>query len=293
LANVEHEVLTSPETVYEIASLTKQFTASAVMLRVEEGKLGLDDKIARHLDALPQAWSGVTVRQMLNHTSGICNYQAAADYSILNEYDRQDLIRLAATLPVEFPPGERWSYSNTGYVLLGGIIEKISGQRYEEFLNERIFKPLKMTATRLNDHQTVIPHRASGYAWKQGAWVNVPRQRIATSGGGIVSTVLDLAKWDAALSSHRILKLASLTEAWTPARVNDGSQTSYGFGWFVTKINGRTVVEHTGNTPGFSAAIARYIDGDTSAIVLSNSDGKSLKDIARRVGRLAMEPHQN
>jgi len=231
----------------------------------------------------------VTVRQLLNHTSGIRNYQAGDDYSIFKDYDRRELISLAARLPVEFSPGDRWSYSNTGYVLLGEIIEKTSGQKYEAFLTERFFEPLGMSSTRLNDHQLVIPHRASGYGWKQGKWVNVPRQKAATPGGGLASNVIDLAKWDESLSSNRVLKPASLAAAWAPATLNDGSHTSYGFGWFVTKINGRAVIEHTGNTPGFSAAIVRYIDGATSVIVLSNGEGKSLQGMARRIARLSME----
>src|SRR5262249_24014561 len=137
----------------------------AILLLAEDGKLRVDDKIVNYLEGLPGGGRDVTVRQLLNHTSGVRNYQAAPDYSVFQEYQAQDLIKLATNLPVEFPPGERWEYSNTGYVLLGQIIERISKKRYEDYINARLLAPLKMTATRLNNHGLVVPQRASPYGW--------------------------------------------------------------------------------------------------------------------------------
>jgi CubicO group peptidase (beta-lactamase class C family) len=289
LANVEHGVPAKPETVYEIASLTKAFTACAILVLTQEERISLDGPIATYLEGLPDAWRGVTVRQLLNHTSGIPNYQEAAGYSILANYTRADLIALAATLPARSAPGEAWSYTNTGYVLLGGIIEKAAREPYGTYLDERILRPAGMSSTRLNDHRSTIPHRASGYAWQGGTWVNVPRQTIVTSAGGLISTVLDLAKWDAALRSDRILRPETVAHAWLPGTLGDGTRSSYGFGWFTTTIARRRVVEHTGNTPGFSAAILRYLDGETTVIVLSNAEEKSLKGFARRIARTWIE----
>ena len=162
---MELSVPATEKTVYQLASVTKQFTATAIMMLAEEGKLGLGDKISKYLPDLPTAWKDVTVRHLLNHTSGIKSYTSVKDFfkTARKDYTHREILDLVAKDPLEFAPGEKWKYNNTGYFLLGMIIEKVAGKTYGEFLDERIFKPLGMTQTRVNDLHAIIPNRAQGY----------------------------------------------------------------------------------------------------------------------------------
>jgi D-alanyl-D-alanine carboxypeptidase len=283
MANVELSVPATPESVYELASVSKQFTATAIMLLVEDGKLGLDDPITDRLPNLPEAWGGITLRNLLNHTSGIRDFYGTKRLSLRNDYANDELVKFVSDLPLEFPPGEKWAYSNTNYLLVGMIIEKAGGKPLAEFLAERIFRPLGMTATRINDTLAVIPYRATGYV-RHGSNLRIrdfisPTLR-ATGAGGIVSSVLDLAKWDAALNSDKLLKRSVLRQMWTPAKLKNGQATWYGFGWEVGEENGHKFVGHTGGIPGFSAHISRYADDKLTVIVLANSSSADTGTIA-------------
>jgi len=284
LANVELAVPATAETVYQLASVTKQFTATAVMMLVEEGKIDLDETITRYLEGLPAAWGEVTVRHLLNHTSGIKSYTGLPDFakSFRKDYTKDELIRLVADLPLEFAPGERFSYNNTGYFLLGMLIEKVSGKEYGTFLKERIFDPLGMTRTRVNDLTAVIPNRATGYGWspkglRNGEYVS-PTQPYAA--GALVSTVTDLVKWDAALDGERLLKRATLLRMWRPTRLNDGKTHDYGFGWSLGLYRTRPRVHHGGGIPGFSTYVARYPEERLTVIVLANSETANAGSLA-------------
>ena len=197
------------------------------MMLVEEGKVGLDEKITTYLTGLPEAWKNVTVRQLLTHTSGIKGYTDVPGFEkiTLVPASKEEVLKVVATYPLNFPSGDKWDYSNTGYFLLGMIIEKASGKTYAEFLKERIFTPLQMNATQINDLHTIIPNRANGYEWKDGALHNADFISMTWpfAAGAIVSTVNDLAKWDAALYTDRLLKTASLQQMWTPVKLNDGN----------------------------------------------------------------------
>ena len=202
LANLELGVPATENTVYQLASVTKTFTATAVMMLVQEGKLALDDKITERLPDLPTAWQKVTIRHLLSHTSGIKSYTSVRDFhkTSRKDYAQRELLDLVAKEPLEFTPGEKWNYSNTGYFLLGMLIEKVGGKPYGEFMAERIFKPLNMAHTRANDLRAIIPNRAQGYEWngkelRNGEYVS-PSQPFAA--GMLVSNVSDLVKWDAA-----------------------------------------------------------------------------------------------
>ncbi len=193
VANVELSVPANENTVYQLASVTKQFTATAIMMLVEAGKLSLDDKVTKVLDGLPAAWSEVTVRHLLNHTSGIKSYTSVPSFfaTARKDYQKEEIIKLVADAPLEFAPGEKWNYNNTGFFLLGLIIEKVSGKDYGAFLHERIFQPLGMTSTRVNDLKEIIRNRAPGYAWQNGTLRNgeylSPTQPY--SAGALVSNV--------------------------------------------------------------------------------------------------------
>ncbi|WP_240907016.1 serine hydrolase domain-containing protein [Paludisphaera rhizosphaerae] len=291
LANVELGVPATDQTVYQLASVTKTFTATAVMLLVGDGKLKLDDKISDRLKDLPAAWKDVTVRQLLTHTSGIKSYTSVKDFDKMTRKDfaPREILDLVAKEPLEFPSGEKWQYSNTGYFLLGMIVEQASGKPFGEFLAERIFRPLGMTKTRVNDLRAVIPGRAQGYEWdgkelKNGEYVS-PTQPF--SAGALVSTVADLVKWDAALAGGKILDGPTLEKMWKPTPLKEG-EASYGFGWGVTKVAGHREVAHGGGIPGFSTEIARFLDDRLTIIVLTNLEGGHAGEMARKIAGLVV-----
>lgn len=284
LANVELGVPATDQTVYQLASVTKQFTATAVMLLVEDGKLSLSDPVSKYLEDLPEAWRPVTVRQLLDHTSGIKSYTSVPNFfaTAWKDYTKPELLALVRDAPPDFKPGEKWSYNNTAYFLVGMVIEKASGKEYGAFLKERVFEPLGMAATRLNDRSAIIPNRASGYTRRAGGTQNAPfvSPTQPYSAGALVSTVADMAKWDAALYTDRLLKRESLEQMWTPAKLNDDKSTAYGLGWSVNTYRTRKRISHGGGIPGFSTAIDRFVDDKLTVVVLVNSDGGAAGSIA-------------
>jgi len=285
LANTEKNVPSTKDTVYEIGSITKQFTATAVMMLVEEGKVSLDDKITEYFPMAPETWSRITVRHLLTHTSGIQNHVAVPDFPNLSQTNltRDQLIKLFYKLPLEFQPGETWAYDNTGYYLLGIIVEKASGKSFWQFLDERIFRPVGMTSTRNTDAQPIVTNRASGYEWVNNKFERRPvlAPFIAFSAGAILSNVEDMAKWDTALYTERLLKRSSLEQMWTPAKTNEGALASfnYGYGWFIDSYHGHRVVQHSGGTPGFSSAIYRFTEDRLTVIVLTNHADRILDQL--------------
>ena len=276
LENVELNVPATAKTIYESGSMGKQFTATAVMMLVEQGKLSLDDKIKKYFTDAPASWDSITVRNLLSHTSGIKNYTTKGmDYR--QDYSEDDLVKMAESQPLDFAPGTNWSYSNTGYVLLGILIHKVSGEFYGDFLQQHIFKPLGMSATRIISESDIIPNRAAGYQLVKGEWKNqdwVSPSLNTTADGSLYFTVLDLAKWDAALYTEKLLKRANLEQMWTIAKLNDGkpNRGNYGFGWEINKMNGHRLIEHGGAWQGFTTVICRYVDDKLTVVVLTNLD---------------------
>jgi D-alanyl-D-alanine carboxypeptidase len=291
-ANLELKTPARKGTAYEIGSNTKQFTAAAIMMLVEEGKVHLEDPITKYFPEAPEAWRGITIRHLLTHTSGIQNHVAVPHWLDIFRTNlafettppRDDLLKMFFKLPLEFQPGETWAYDNTGYYLLGIIIEKVSGKSYWEFLKERIFKPLNMAATRSTDPQPIIPNRASGYEWKNDHFENRPilLPAIAFSAGSLLSTVEDMAKWDEALSSNKFLKKSSLDQMWMAAIIknHDVAPFNYGFGWFIDNYHGHGLVQHSGGTPGFSSVIYRFIDDKLTIIILTNHADRIVDQLA-------------
>ncbi|MGC2353411.1 MAG: serine hydrolase domain-containing protein [Candidatus Udaeobacter sp.] len=291
-ANFELKAPAIKETVYEIGSNTKQFTAAAIMMLVEDGKVRLEDEITKYFPEAPETWRGITIRHLLTHTSGIQNHVAVPDWLDIFRTNlkfetapaRDELVKMFFKLPLEFQPGETWAYDNTGYYLLGIVIEKTSGKSYWQFLDERIFKPLGMNATRSTDPQPIVPNRASGYEWKDDHFENRPvlLPAIAFSAGSLLSTTGDMAKWDAALYTEKLLKKSSLDQMWTAAVTNNGTAAAfnYGFGWFVDSYHGHRFVQHSGGTPGFSSVIYRFIDDKLTIIILTNHSDRIVDQLA-------------
>jgi CubicO group peptidase (beta-lactamase class C family) len=286
-ANVEHQVPVKPETIFQSGSVGKQFTATAVMMLVEEGKIGLDDPITKYFPDGPEAWKAIKVRNLLSHTGGTTDYPN--DFDFRKDYTEDDLLKRAETIPLAFKPGEKWSYSNLGYVLLGILIHKVSGKFYGDFLQERIFKPLDMSTARIISEEDIVPNRAAGYRLEKGALKNqewVSPSVNTTADGALYLTALDMARWDAALYTEKLLKKSSLDQMWTPVTLNDGKPSRYGFGWGIGEIRGHRIVEHGGAWQGFKAYIARYVDKKLTVIAFANLAQADPSKIAHGVAGL-------
>ncbi|MCA1857389.1 beta-lactamase family protein [Massilia oculi] len=271
LANVEHAVAATPDTVFQSASVGKTFTAALVLLLEKDGKLGLDDPIGRYLDHAPKAWDGITIRHLLTHTSGLGDPYTQID--LRKDYTEAELLALEAALPLLSAPGERFAYSNAGYHLLGFICNRAGGKFWGEQLKERIFAPLGMGAAVISEAD-IVPRRAAGYERVDGKlqnqrWVAPSLNR--TADGALHLSARDLARWDMALDGETILDARMKQASWTLSRLNDGSSGPYGLGWYVGTQNGHRKVEHGGAWQGFKAALVRYPDDRLSVIVLANS----------------------
>ncbi len=267
-ANVELDVPVTPDTAFRLGGLSDPFAAIAIMLLVEEGKVGLDDKISKYLPEAPDAWSDITVQHLLTHTAGLKNYfWPKFGGSVLSYYTTDLLLESAAKLPLDFAPGEQWQYSDQGYFLLGVIIERVSGERFRAFVTERIFKALGMTATAVPEEWEIMKNRAAGYTLSDGKlerlWGDAPDE-LNTS---VWSTVTDLAKWDAALYTEILLKKASLDQMWTPMKLNNDFGHTYGFAWEVDNVRGHRVIGRAG---GRGVYMYRLPDDKLTVIVLTN-----------------------
>jgi CubicO group peptidase (beta-lactamase class C family) len=274
LADVEQHAAVTPETVFLAASLTKQFTAAAVMLLVQDGRLALDASITKYLPRAPATWKPVTVRHLLTHTSGIADYDA--DDSMVDwtrHPTEHQIIRLLYSMPLRFSPGARWSYSNTGYALLGVIIHSVTGQPWWDVLRARVFTPLGMkTAGKVTD-QDIVPNRAEGYHLTEGGLRNdewIAPEWFVTADGGLSVSLLDLIQWTRAPGDGRVLDPQSWAQVFEPARLRSGRLYPYGFGWFVDTIAGMPVRRHCGDWRGYRDCLAIFPENDLTVIVLTN-----------------------
>ncbi len=273
LANVELQVPVKPETIFQSGSVGKQFTATAIMMLVEEGKIGLDDPLTKFFPDAPPAWKQVTIRQLLSHTAGFTDYPKTFD--MRKDYTEDDLTKIVESIPLAYAPGTRWAYSNLGFLTLGIVIHKVTGEFYGDFLQERIFRPLGMSTTRIISEADIVPNRAAGYRLVKGELKNqewVSPKLNTTADGSLYFSILDLAKWDAALYTEKVLKRSSLDQMWTIAKLNNGQPNSghYGFGWFIETRNDHRVIEHEGSWQGFETDISRYVDDQLTVVVLTN-----------------------
>ena len=277
LANVEHQVPVGLDTIFQSGSVGKQFTSAAVMLLVEQGKVGLEDPLTKFFPDAPSSWRTITVRHLLTHTSGIPEWEGQlngpAPLDLRRDYTEEDLARFAYGLTLEFPPGARWNYSNTGYVLLGILIHKASGQFYGDLLRDRVFEPLGMKTARIISDADIVPNRASGYrldkgAMKNQAWVSPTWN--TTADGSLYLSLRDLIAWDKGLRARALLKPESWDQVYAPVTLNSGRRYPYGFGWSVDTLNGALRVHHDGAWQGFKSYISRYLGEDLTIIVLAN-----------------------
>jgi CubicO group peptidase (beta-lactamase class C family) len=281
MADLEHRIPVDAQTAFSIGSLSKQFIASGIMLLEQDGKIDLDAKVANYIGDAPDAWSKITIRHLLTHTSGLV--RETPGFRPDQEQSDIDLIRTAYGVPLLFEPGEKFEYCNTGYFILAEIIARISGMPWPEFFQVRIFRPLGMTATRVTSLTDIIAHRSGGYDWTEGHFANVLPYRALRPSGAFVSTETDMAKWEQALTKPGLLTKRSLETMWTRMRLNSGDTAPYGFGWRLESVNGAFEISHGGSLPGFRSFYARYPEKHLSIIVLTNSGSAEPRDIARAI----------
>ena len=283
MANFELGVPNTPQTVFRIGSVTKQFTAMAVMMLQERGLLNVNDSICKYLADCPAAWQPVTVKNLLTHTSGIPSYTGFPDFARTAALPATsaEMIGRFRDKPLDFPVGEKYAYNNSGYYLLGAIIERVSGKTYENFLQENIFTPLGMKQTGYDNPARIIKNRAAGYARQGGEYVNASFMDMSLpyAAGAIYSTTGDLLLWDQALYTEKLISRKALDETFTPFKT-----FNYGYGWSIGKRFDRQLIAHGGNIFGFASYIARFPADKVTIIVLSNVQsapaGKITNDLA-------------
>jgi CubicO group peptidase (beta-lactamase class C family) len=288
LADIENRVPARADTVFKIGSVSKQFIASGIMLLVQDGKIALDDKVGKYLEGTPTSWEAITLRQLLTHTAGLVREAPGFDFNKL-QLDA-DVIKTAYPVALASPPGEKYAYSNLGYFALAEVVTRVSGKSWPDFLSERVFAPLGMTATRVTNLAEIVPNRARGYAWREGKLQNEDDWPAVRPSGAFISTVVDLAKWELALSGDQILKEPAKREMWTRVKLNGGQTFPYGFGWQLddwppdSKVpTGVPMIRHGGSMNGFRAGYARWPNERLAVIVLTNLTNASYEGLAANI----------
>ena len=295
MASLEWSQPISPNTVFGIGSTTKPFTATAIMLLERDRLLSTAAPITDYLPDYNTHGATITLTHLLTHTSGIPNFITRPGFwerVAPLDHDHTQLRALFEPLPLDFAPGERYSYSNSGYCLLGMVIERVAGMPYQDFIRERIFEPLGMASSGYLSGDHIIPRLASGYRFQDGAAFYPHRvsPSLVYAAGAIHSTIEDLARWDAALSDARLLDLETLARMEQPLTLNDGRREGYGLGWGLSRFRGRPVAHHAGGVPGYSAFLGRFIEDNLTIIILSNwglFDAAGL--LARPIASLLLE----
>ena len=284
-ANLEWSIPNSPSTKFRLGSITKQFTAASILLLEERGKLSVNDAVKKYIPDAAAAWDKVTIFNLLTHTSGIPSFTNFPDYPAIEPFAKTptQLVGLFRDKPLDFPPGEKWSYSNSGYVLLGYLIEKISGESYEKFVQDNIFTPLGMKDSGYDSNSAIIAHRAAGYSPGQNGPVNAGyiNMTVPLSAGGLYSTTDDLLRWEQGLFGGKLLSPASLQKMTKPF------MSDYAFGLMVHTANGRQVIEHGGGIEGFTTMLAYYPEDKLTVVVLSNFNGPASSELAPKLAALA------
>jgi len=285
-ANRELGVVNAPDTKYRLASLTKQFTALGILILQEQGKLSAEDPVSKFLTNCPNAWSKIKIRHLLNHTSGIPDYTGFADYrsTLMQPWPPEKMMDRLRDMPLEFEPGKRFAYSNSGYFLLSCIIEKASGRSYERFLEQFVFQPLGMKDTGCWHFETILPHRATGYSRDGDAWVNAAYGDTSypQGDGALYSTVEDFFQWYQCLREHKLVSADSWKAMTTPAKEN------YGFGIVAVEQFGQKELAHDGRCNGFVASMRWFPEADIFVAAFANSDSAHSGEVADNLAALLL-----
>jgi D-alanyl-D-alanine carboxypeptidase len=285
-ADLELDTPMKVDNLCEIGSITKQFTAFATMMLVESGKIGLDDPISKYLPEAKENWKEITVRNLLNQTSGLQEYVFVPGLGLDKEFDRKQFMDSMTPLPLDFAPGLTWSYSNTNYALMGFVIEKAAGVPYTQFVQEQIFKPAGMTSTKFMTSGDVMVRRAHGYLLDGTRYLSLRGTGSLASDGTITSNIADMAKWDAVLNQRKLLSATSYETMWTRAKLKSGHTRAYGMGWDLTPRGGAPFVGHAGASVGYSAGFVRFLKPKLSVVVLGNVYAFNGEGVARGVAEI-------
>ena len=296
VADLEQGIALQPEAVFEVGSVTKQLTAAAILMLQERGKLSVDDDVTKHLPEYPTHGQKITLEHLLAHTSGIPSYTGTAEWlaRVRDDLSLPQVIDLFKDRPLEFAPGAQWAYNNSGYILLGAVIEKVSGKPYPDFIEQEILAPLGMTRSSYGSFSKVIPGRVQGYERGQEGYRNARPISMSTfhAAGALLATADDLARWEEALFAGKLLSEASLAGMLTPVRVSSGLSTKYGYGWGVWEYSGVRIAEHAGDIFGFLSQVLVVPSERLTVIILSNNPGQgpgpdllSLRIAAKALGR--------
>ncbi len=289
-ADLENGVAATDASVFRIASVTKQFTAAAILRLAEQGKIQLDDDFTKYVD-YPTHGKTVTIRHLLTHTSGIKNYTDVPGFfeDVARDKAPEQVLDSVRDLPLDFEPGTKWAYSNTNYHLLGMIIEKVSGVSYAKHMQDEFFTPLGLTHTRYDVASDVIPGRARGYGVIDGVSANASylSMTIPYAAGGLLSTAGDLVRWQIALVSGKVVSPESYKQMTTAAELSDGSKAPYGFGLFMSDVDGHPNFMHEGGIPGFNSILVYFTEEKLTVAVISNSPGASAGELAAEIAREA------
>lgn len=291
-ANLELDVPMTPDMVFRIGSITKQFTAVAILQLMEQGKLNLDDEITKFIPDYPTQGHKITIHHLLNHTSGIKSYTSMSEFSMVlrKDHSPSQIIEIFKDKPMDFAPGERYMYNNSGYILLGYIIEKISGMTYEEYVKENLFKPAGMINSLYANDNIVLKNRAYGYQPSPGGYANSDylSMSLPYAAGSLMSTVDDLFKWNQALKSNKLLKKETLELAFKPGKLNDGTSMTYGYGWEMGDLQGSPVISHGGGIHGYLTYACWLPEENVLVVLLQNSTGSAPEDLALRMAALTI-----
>lgn len=293
-ADLELGIPIEPDMSFRLGSMTKQFTAVSILMLEERGKLSVKDPIDQYLPDFPRQGKTITIENLLTHTSGVVDYTSLSEWMPLWRKDMSvpEIIALFKDKPLDFAPGEHWKYSNSGYILLGAIIEKASGETYENFVRKNIFDPLGMKHSYYGSASHVLPRRIPGYGRDRTGFVNAAFISMTQpfAAGSLLSSVDDLALWNEALLANTLIKKESLDRAWTPFKLNDGTNTGYGYGWSISNYEGRRLIEHGGGIMGFSTYGMLFPDDRVLIVLLTNSavEGRDPEPFAVQVADLVL-----
>jgi CubicO group peptidase (beta-lactamase class C family) len=286
-ADVENDVPVTTQTIFQSGSVGKMFTAAAVMTQIEKGRMGLEDPVSKYLPDAPASWRTMTIHHLLTHTSGVANYGRDFDYR--RDYSDDELVKVAYGLPLDFAPGARWNYSNTGYALLGILVKKATGKSYLEVLDTEVFKPLGMKTARGISDGDIVRHRASGYELVDGKLKNqdfVSPTLNATADGSLYFSIEDMIAWARGVEQGKVLSAAGWKQVYTPVKLNSGKSYPYGFAWRVDTEAGHPRYHHGGAWQGFRTYYSRYLGDDLSVVLLTNSAATKLDTFIDGIAKL-------
>jgi CubicO group peptidase (beta-lactamase class C family) len=293
-ANLELGVPLQPDMVFRIGSITKQFTAIAILQLVEKGKISLQDSVQQYIKDFPSKSYTITIENLLTHTAGLNDYASYGDttnnpYIERHDFTSEQIIKYFDYIPLEFKPGTKYSYSNSNYALLAYIIEKVSGMDYHKYMEENVIKAAGLTSTMYAVENTIVPKRVSGYTRDKGFYENTEYQTLSMGYGcgDLLSTVEDLNKWNSALLAYKLVKKETLEKAFTPFKLNDGSYSKYGYGWFIDTVSGSKCIHHEGQVSGFIAVEEYFPQQDMFLSILTNvKSGEDTTDFSNKRFRL-------